>query len=82
MIPCGLDFADLQLEITEEGGLLYLLTPLQQFADRNQIEPELMRDEHWAAATIAGWYVIHRQVGGAIDSAAEGALRNLSVLTD
>jgi hypothetical protein len=64
-LPAGVDFADLQLEITADGGLRYLPAPLGEFAVRN-----------WAAATIADWYAVHRELGGEPDPAAETALTN------
>jgi hypothetical protein len=76
IIPLDLDFSDLQLEITDAGALRYLPAPLGEFALLNGIDPDLVGDEDWAAATIGGWYVAHLEAGGDRDAAAEAAFCN------
>lgn len=44
-IPIGLNFADLELEITDDGALRYLPAPLGEFALLNGIDPDLVGDE-------------------------------------
>lgn len=74
-IPPGLDFADLALELGQDGGLLFVPSPLGVLCLHNGLDPELvLADEDRSCALICDWYLAHRLAGGEPDPTAEELL--------
>ena len=79
MIPVGLTFADLQLELAPDGSLLHLPKPLAELVRVNggNVNATLVDEDvgmHW----IAKFYLAHREAGGTPDPVVEGILAKLT----
>ena len=76
-LPAGLHFADLHLRVHAwTRRLLFLPSPLGEFALRNGLDPErVLADEDKSCELIAAWYVTHIEEGGDPDPAVEAAFR-------
>jgi hypothetical protein len=78
-IPFGLDFQDLGLSIGPDAErLLFLPSPLGEFALRNGLDPEkVLADEDESCELIAAWYHAHLEAQGDPDPAVEAIFRRL-----
>ena len=73
-IPAGMNFADLALELADDGTLFFRQAVLGEFMRRNGIDPEATDDEDVVSEMICTWYFLHRERTGAIDTVMEAIL--------
>ena len=78
-LPQGYDFADLQLERDDAGGLRYLPDPLAACCEANELDVVMtLGSNNMACMLVAEWYLSHRMSGGEPDPVAESILAEVA----